>query len=341
MDCQTVRMTAGIDEVPVHDWLVANVDGLEGPFTYERVAGGRSNLTFEVTDARGRKLVLRRPPLSHVIEKAHDMAREHRVIAALGTTGVPVPRARGLCLDRSVTGADFYVMDFVEGYVPHTEAEAEAIEDRHGMSRHVIDVLGDLHDVDPGEVGLADLGRGTGYVDRQLRRWQQAWEFMKQRELPAMEEAHRRLVNSVPDQQKTVIAHGDYRLGNMMVHGDRVAGLLDWELCTLGDPLADLGYLINNWAEEGEHAEWSSAPTAVGGFASRTEMIDWYGDRSGLDMSGISYYRAFAYWRMGCIVEGVYARFLQGAYGEDHGENVEAFADAVVRMSDAALEHVP
>ncbi len=334
-------MTEGIDDKQVHDWLIANVEGLQGPFRYERVAGGRSNLTFVATDARGRKLVVRRPPLSHVIEKAHDMAREYRVLAALGSTPVPVPIARGLCLDRTVTGADFYVMDFVDGFVPHTEAEAASIYDRRGLSRNVIDVLGDLHEVQPRQVGLGDLGRGADYVGRQLRRWQQAWEVMKQRDLPTMDEVHRRLSAIVPPQQKIVIAHGDYRLGNMMVDGDRIAGLLDWELCTLGDPLADLGYLINNWADEGEHAEWSSAPTAIGGFASRSEMLDWYGDRTGLDLEGISYYRSFAYWRMGCIVEGVYARFLQGAYGTDHGENISSFADAVVRMSEAALEHAP
>lgn len=332
-------MVAGIQQPAVDTWLVQHVDDVAAPFTYSRISGGRSNLTFVATDTNGRKLVLRRPPLSHVIEKAHDMGREYRVIAALGPTRVPVPQALALCQDRTINGADFYVMEFIEGFVPHTEAEAEPIADRGGLSQHVVEVLAALHAVDPDAVGLGDLGRGTDYVARQLRRWHQAWEAMKQREVPAMDEAHRWLEQAIPSQQTTVVAHGDYRLGNMMIAGDRVAGLLDWELCTLGDPLADLGYLINNWAEAGEHAEWSSAPTAAGGFATRAQMVDWYAAATGLDVSDLPYYRAFAYWRMGCIVEGVYARFLQGAYGDDHGENVDLFADAVVRLSEAALAH--
>lgn len=317
--------------------MAENLPASSPPYSFERVAGGRSNLTYIVTDAGGDKLVLRRPPLSHVIAKAHDMEREHRVIAALGATSVPVPTALGLCQDETINGADFYVMSFIDGVVPHTEDDVDSISDRMRLSRHVIEVLADLHVVDPAGVGLGELGRGTDYVARQLSRWQKAWEIMKQREVPAMDETHRRLTQDIPDQQTVAVAHGDYRLGNMIVADNRLAGLLDWELCTLGDPIADLGYLINNWADAGEHAEWSSAPTAAGGFATRDQMIDWYAEATGFDVSQINYYRAFAYWRMGCIVEGVYARFLQGAYGDDHGEDVELFADAVIRMSEAAI----
>jgi len=331
--------TEGINEGAVGAWIEAHTDAL-GPFSYDRVAGGRSNLTYIVTDGAGQRLVLRRPPLSHVIAKAHDMGREHRVIAALHQTGLPIPQALGLCTDHEVNGADFYAMEFIDGVVPHTEADVESITDRPALSHHVVEVLAGLHAVDPDSVGLGNLGRGVDYLARQLNRWNKAWEYMKQRDLPAMDQAYRRLNETIPEQQAVAIAHGDYRLGNMLVANNRVVGLLDWELCTLGDPIADLGYLINNWAEAGEHAEWSSAPTAAGGFASRDEMVSRYTDLTGFDVDNIDYYRAFAYWRMGCIVEGVYARFLQGAYGQDHGEDVQLFADAVVKMSDAALSHL-
>ncbi|MEY2996461.1 MAG: hypothetical protein RLZZ39_1286, partial [Actinomycetota bacterium] len=228
----------GIDDDKVSRWLVDNVDGAKAPFTFDLIAGGRSNLTFRVTDADGNRFVLRRPPLGHVLATAHDMAREHRIIAAVGKTGVPVPRALGLCTDVDVNGAPFYVMSHVDGEVLDNADKAALLDPalREQTSHHLIDVLAELHDVDVDAVGLGDLARREGYIERQLKRWRTQWENSKTRELPAIDEVEARLSRQVPEQQGVVIAHGDFRFGNCLtdVVNGRIAAVLDWELCTLG-----------------------------------------------------------------------------------------------------------
>ena len=241
----------GIDIEPVSAWLAANIEGAVAPFTFDLIAGGRSNLTFRVTGADGTRFVLRRPPLGHVLATAHDMAREHRIIAAVGTTGVPVPPALGLCTDEAVNGAPFYVMGFVDGVVLDSAEKADLLTPEHRVaaSHHLIDVLADLHAVDVDEVGLGDLAKREGYVARQVKRWSTQWENSKTRELPAIDEVARLLASRMPEQRGVSIAHGDYRFGNCLTdvqHG-RIAAVLDWELCTLGDPLADVGYLGVYW----------------------------------------------------------------------------------------------
>ena len=236
-------------------WLEANVDGAVGPFTAELIGGGRSNLTFTVTGADGRRLVVRRPPLGHVLATAHDVAREHRIIAALGPTPVPVPAALGLCTDEAVNGAPFYVMGFVDGEVLDTPEKGRQLEPavRAAASQHLINVLADLHAVDIDDVGLGDLARRHGYIERQLKRWTTQWANSKTRELPAIDEVAARLAARVPPEHEVVIAHGDYRFGNCLTDAatGRIAAVLDWELCTLGDPLADVGYLAVYWTDPG------------------------------------------------------------------------------------------
>jgi aminoglycoside phosphotransferase (APT) family kinase protein len=336
----------GIDAKPVTDWLVAHVPGLRPPLGFALIAGGHSNLTYCVTDAAGRRVVLRRPPLGAVLATAHDMGREHRIIAALAGTGVPVPPALGLCSDAGVNGAPFYVMAFVEGVVldsgPSVEKHVPLVA-RRGLGRHVIEVLARLHAVDVDAVGLGDLGRREGYVPRQLKRWRTQWEQSKTRELPAMEEIYEALQSGIPEQRGAGVVHGDYRLGNMLTGADaRIAAVLDWELCTLGDPLADLGYLMNNWAEPGESGPESRgaalAPSVAPGFPSRREMLDHYAELSGREVSGIDYYRAFSYWRLAAIVEGVLARYLKGVMGKP--ADTSAFRAQVDGLAAAALERV-
>src|SRR4029077_2031916 len=193
----------GIDEEKVGAWLADNIEGVSGPFTFELIAGGRSNLTFRVTDAKGVALVVRRPPLGHVLASAHDMGREHRLISAVGTTNVPAPPALGLCSDESVNGAPFYVMGFVDGVVLDTPDKAEVMdrETRRAAGFHLIDVLADLHAVDVDAVGLGDLARHGGYVERQLKRWSTQWANSKTRELPVIDEIERRLRERIPEQQ--------------------------------------------------------------------------------------------------------------------------------------------
>ena len=309
----------GIDETRVGAWLDANVENAHGPYSYDLIAGGRSNLTYRVTDANGMRMVLRRPPLGHVLATAHDMAREHRIISAVGSTGVPVPRCLGLCTDEEVNGAPFYVMAFVDGTVLDSPEKGELLPQhlRAGASEHLIDVLADLHAVDIDAVGLGDLAKREGYVERQVKRWSTQWENSKTRELPAIEEVSRLLSRDIPVQQGVSIAHGDYRFGNVLtdVANGRVAAVLDWELCTLGDPLADLGYIGIYWTDPGQPINRANDPSGLAGFPAYDDLVDRYARRTGRDVSNIGYYRAFSSFRLAVISEGVYARYLKGAMG--------------------------
>ena len=333
----------GIDRERVTRWLADHIDGAVAPFTFDLIAGGRSNLTFMVTGADGARFVLRRPPLGHVLATAHDMAREHRVIAAVGRTGVPVPPALGLCTDAEVNGVPFYVMGFVDGVVlDSVEKAAELpIELRRPASEHLIDVLADLHAVDIDEVGLGDFAKREGYVERQVKRWSTQWENSRTRELPAIDEVAAALRTRIPTQHGVSIAHGDFRFGNCLTdvrHG-RIAAVLDWELCTLGDPLADVGYLGVYWFDgEGENVR-SNDPTPAGGFPRYADLLERYATRTGRDLSGIDYYVAFSCWRLAVISEGVYARYLHGAMGDQDVE-IEQFKIGVEGLAERALAAV-
>lgn len=312
----------GIDEPKVGAWLDAHIEGSRGPYTYELIAGGRSNITFRVTDANGRVMVLRRPPLGHVLATAHDMAREHRIISAVGQTDVPVPRTLGLCEDTDVNGAPFYVMDYVEGVVLDSPDKGRLLPEnlRTIAAEDLIDVLADLHAVDIDAVGLGNLAKREGYVERQVKRWSTQWENSKTRELPAIEEVSHLLAASIPQQQGVAIAHGDFRFGNCLTNLEtgRVAAVLDWELCTLGDPLADLGYVGIYWTDPGLPLRRHNDPSGLPGFCSFDHLVQRYATKTGRDVSNIGYYKAFASFRLAVISEGVYARYLHGAMGDQN-----------------------
>ena len=230
---------------------------------FERIAGGLSNLTYRVSDASGRRWALRRPPLGKTLGSAHDMAREHRVLSALAPTEVPVPPLVGLCEDESVTGAPFYAMEFVDGPVLRGVAEAEVFPDegdRRAIGFRVAETLASIHAVDPDAVGLGDLGRKEDYVARQLRRWQGQWEKSKTRELETVDRVHERLAERIPEQGPATLVHGDYRLDNMILTATgEVAAVVDWELCTLGDPLADVGTLMAYWPDRARRGSRSAS----------------------------------------------------------------------------------
>jgi aminoglycoside phosphotransferase (APT) family kinase protein len=333
----------GIHAEPVERWFEANVEGARPPFEFELIAGGHSNLTYKLTDSGGRTFVLRRPPLGAVLESAHDMSREHKIVSALGPTDVPVAPVFGLCSDVSVNDAPFYVMGFVEGIVLHGSTVAETLpgKARWRIGLDTIDVLTRLHRLDPDAVGLGDLGRKEGYVARQLRRWSKQWANSKTRDVPEMEETHRLLEERMPEQIGASIVHGDYRLGNFLISDARIAAVLDWELCTLGDPLADVGYLLNSWAAPGENPPSGTdiTPTAAGGFPSREELIERYRAATGRDLSGIAYYRAFSYWRSAAINEGVYARYLKGVMARSDVD-LTRFDESSPRLARTALEQI-
>ena len=329
----------GIDVARVTAWFEAHLVGVTPPLQFGLIPGGRSNLTFEVRDAAGTSWVLRRPPLGHVLPTAHDMQREHRIISALGPTPVPVPVALGYCDDPAVNGQPFYVMGFVEGLVLRDVDTAKALDPgaRAAASASLVEVLVAIHDVDPAAVGLGDLGRRDGYVERQLRRWYGQFQQSKLREVPAVDEMHDFLVAHIPDQQGTTIVHGDYRLDNCLVATDgRVQAVLDWEICTLGDPLADLGLLLVYWSDPGDAlSALGAGVTALPGFLHREELRALYEARSTRDLGELDFYVAFGYWKLACILDGVYARYAQGAMGAD-GAAWEAFGESVVRLAEAS-----
>ena len=330
----------GLDRERLEDYFRSSVPGAEPPLAYERIAGGRSNLTYRVGDAGGRAFILRRPPLGARLGSAHDMGREHRILTGLAGTDVPAPEPIAMCADESVTGAPFYVMHFVEGLVLRDEDEVEAAFDLPGRRRiaeTLVDTLADLHAVDPDAAGLGELGRRDGYAERQLKRWMRQWEASKTRELPAMEETHRLLSARVPPQHATSLVHGDYRLDNVIVTPQgEIAAVLDWELCTLGDPLADVGQLMVYWAEPSDEVvPLTRAPTLAPGFPGRTELAERYAARSGRDISGLDFFVALAYWKLAAILEGVYARYSAGQYGET-SEEYTSFGEIVEQLADAA-----
>ena len=331
----------GIDRERVTRWLVENVDGALAPFQFDLIVGGRSNLTFLVRGSDGQRFVLRRPPMGHVLPTAHDMAREHRIVTAVGRTPVPVPRTLGLCTDEAVNGAPFYVMEYVDGVVLDSPARAEVLtpDQRRLAAEHLIDVLADLHAADVDQIGLGDLARRDGYVERQLSRWSKQWERSRTRDVPAVEEVAARLAAAVPEQQGVAIAHGDFRFGNCIVDVERaeVVAVLDWELCTLGDPLADVGYLGVYWGVPGGEGRHND-PTGAPGFPTYAEVVERYAARTGRDVSQIGYYRAFSAWRLAVISEGVYARYLHGAMGDQNDPAVlEQFGRGTVDLADMAL----
>jgi aminoglycoside phosphotransferase (APT) family kinase protein len=342
-----VALPNGISE-NVESWLVANIDGATAPFTYVQIAGGHSNLTFAVTDANGNRFVLRRPPLGHRLASAHDMGREHRIIAALAASDVPVAPALGFCDDPAVNDLPFYVMRFVDGLVVRDKEFAEkslSPAARRRASESLVDTMARIHAVDIDKVGLSDLGKHDGYIVRQLKRWHQNIVDQRTRDLPLVESVYEELMRRIPAQDGVSIVHGDYRLDNCMVNpqGDVIA-VLDWEICTLGDPMADVGLLMVYW--NGPHDEasaWSNTVCTADGFLDRADLAARYAERSGRDISKLDFYTAFAFWKLACIIEGVYARYLGGALGEKDPAELEPFrlqVDGAAQKAAAYLERL-
>ncbi|MDX6635720.1 MAG: hypothetical protein QOF06_1923 [Solirubrobacterales bacterium] len=338
----TVAVPDGIDKEPLEAWFGENVPGAKLPLAFERIAGGHSNLTYRVTDAAGCKWALRRPPMGKRLGSAHDMGREFKVVSALGKTDVPVAPVVGLCEDESVNDAPFYVMEFVEGPILRGLAEAEIFpdeDDRRAIGERVADTLVQIHAVDPDAAGLGDLGRKEDYVARQLHRWQGQWEKSKTRELGPINRVHEALSARIPEQGPATIVHGDYRLDNMILNSaGEVAAVVDWELCTLGDPLADVGLLMAYWPERGagEDVVALGMPANLApGFPPQAELAARYAERSGRDLSDLNFYVALGYWKKAIILEGVYARYVAGGYGKVD-EGVHAFARLVERLAEEA-----
>lgn len=329
----------GIDPYQVSSWFQEHVAEVELPLRFSPISGGHSNLSYRVDDAAGHRYVLRRPPLSFLMPSAHDVLRESRVMSALHDTPVPVPVVRGECRDEQVTGAVFFVMDLVEGAVLREVQEVEHtvdVPERRRLGLRLADTLAHLHRVDHHSVGLGDLGRGTGYMERQLRRWRSQWDAWKTRDLDAVDRVGVWLKANLPREGPVTIVHGDFRLDNTIVdHQGGVAAVLDWELSTLGDPLADVGMMLAYWIDPcTEPIPHLSAATTLEGFPTRRELADRYSEVSGRDVSAMDLYLAFASWKIAIVLEGVYSRYRAGALGEHH----EDFGDIRVAVDRLARE---
>jgi aminoglycoside phosphotransferase (APT) family kinase protein len=289
-----------------------------GPLRATLVAGGRSNLTYFVTDgATG--YVLRRPPLGHVLATAHDMSREHTVISALGGTAVPVPKTLLMCGDDTVLGAPFYLMERVPGEVLRTRAQTDPLtgDARREIAEAMIDTLVALHRVDPYEVGLGEFGRPDGFLARQVRRWGAQLDRSRSRDLRGAAELRDGLAASVPTSPPPAIVHGDFRLDNLIVDPAerRVNAVLDWEMATLGDPLTDLGLLVTYWDVLGGAAADNPIATGVGpaaGFPPASDLLDRYAKTSPVDLSALPWYTALACYKLAVILEGIHYRYTQG-----------------------------
>ena len=336
--------TKGVDQERVTAWFAEHAAAMTPPLEFDLIAGGHSNLTFKVNDQDGHQWVLRRPPLFQVLESAHDMGREFRVIDALQDSPVPVPSTIGFCEDPAVNERPFYVMDFVDGHVLRSAEEATALgADRLGdVTRSLIEVLARIHAVDVDAVGLGELGRKENYIARQLRRWMGQFEASKTRERPELVAVHDHLVERIPEQGTAGLVHGDYRLDNCLIADDgSIAAVLDWELCTLGDTLADVASLMTYWARPSDgFTPIDVAPTLADGFPEREQLLDWYQEAVGRTIEDIDFYLSFASWRLASILEGVYSRYVSGAMGDGAPDGgAEAFVERIDALVAQAAAH--
>ncbi|WP_433803126.1 phosphotransferase family protein [Actinomycetospora sp. CA-084318] len=323
-------------------WFLDHVPDVAGEPVFQRITGGRSNLTYRVVDDAGRTWALRRPPLGGVLETAHDMGREWRFLSALAPTEVPVPPPVAFCDDRDVAGVDFYVMDFAPGRVLNSVDDAGWVtspEVKQRIGDSTMDVLAALHAVEPAEVGLDDLARPGNFVERQLKRWHRQAHQSAMEDLSAIDRAHQALSERVPEPPANKIAHGDFRTGNIAYLDDgSAAAVFDWELATIGDPYCDLGHILVSWSQEGDTVPAALPnPTQLGGFPTREDLIARYEQASGTKLPDIDFYIAFARWRAACIHAGVWTRYQAGDMGDAADADEVTGPEAIVAQAESAL----
>lgn len=331
----------------VEDWVRQHVPELTPPFSWIRLEGGHSNLTYQINDQNGRSAVIRRPPQGELLPKAHDMSREWALIKALSTTNVPVPKPYGFCEDPGVTGAWFYIMGLIDGKPLYNSEDTQALvpqSRRETLAHSFFDALADLHQVDPDAVGLGELGKRDSYVGRQIKTWYRSWTSSVSGANFDDERAHSLqayFLEHLPDQGPIRVVHGDYGLHNCLFGADcTVAAIVDWEISTLGDPLADLAYALNPWPDPSDERPIApESATSLEGFPPRSVLAQRYAERTGRDLSNLSYYVAFNRWKSACIVHGVYARYMEGKKSTE-GVDLETLRTRIDLSLELAVEAI-
>lgn len=331
----------GLDEAAVSTWFADHVS-VVGGLTFELIVGGRSNLTYRVRDGGGTRWVLRRPPVG-ALPGAHDVLREAHILSCLAGSAVPVPRVVAVCPDAAVTGAPFVVLEHVDGAVVRGPDDVTALpaEVRDALPGRLVSALLALHEVDPDAVGLGELGRREDYLRRQLRRWLLQSQREECAELATLTRVHDALLAAAPAQRRTAVVHGDFRLENCVIDGaGHIRAVLDWEICTLGDPLADVGLLLAYWAEPGDEVSaLEHSPTVALGTGGRAAVRRQYAAATATAVEHLAYYEAFGWWKLACIVGGVHARLRRGAITmADRDEH--SFAVQATRLAMAAESKV-
>jgi aminoglycoside phosphotransferase (APT) family kinase protein len=321
----------GLDLDRLRDYL-----GSTGELTGRMFAGGRSNLTYAVTDGEHR-WVLRRPPLGHVLPTAHDMVREHRVLDALSKAAFPAPAPILLCTDPGVIGAPFYLMEHVDGTIYRDVSDLAAMgpQAMRSLALSLVDTLADLHALNPAAIGLGDFGRPEGFNERQVRRWKKQLDASRSREVPGIEELHARLAVGIPAGGPGTVVHGDYRLDNVLIGPDlQINAVLDWEMSTLGDPLSDVALML----VYADLPLLSGSPLSVPGHPTLAEIGARYAERSKRDVSDLHWYVGFAAFKLAVILEGVHYRYVQGQTVGEGFATIGSLVGSLVQRGHAALE---
>ncbi len=340
----TERQAEGYDIPAVESWIEQNISGLLPPFEWKRLEGGHSNLTYLLSDKNNKKVVIRRPPKGTLLPKAHDMSREWALISCLGPTGFPVPKAFSICHNMDITGAIFYVMGFSDGRALTSAQETSEwvpLDRREILANSFIDTLADLHALDPDEIGLGSLSKKEDYIGRQVKSWYGSWlssiEPAKYDD-PRAHELKEYIIENAPAQGTARVVHGDYGFHNCLVGAEStISAVLDWEISTLGDPLADLAYTLKSWPETVEDIAASpAAPTSAGGFPARSSLASRYAERTKLRINKLDFYIGFNHWKSAAIVHGVYARYLEGKKSSK-GIDLDELRARITMSLDAAV----
>jgi aminoglycoside phosphotransferase (APT) family kinase protein len=342
MSAMAAIARAGADPAAVGPWILGLDRDAQPPLRFTPVGNGKSNVTCLVADAGGARWILRRPPAGPLLATAHDIARECRVLRALGPTDVPTPAVLGFTHDPAVTDAPLLLMEFVEGVVLDDAEVAARLEPaaRARLSETLVDALARVHAVDLRATGLEHLASHRPYAARQLKRWRGQWEASRTRDLPAVERLADRLEAAVPEQRELTLVHGDFHLLNVVAAsgGEEIRAILDWELCTLGDPLADLGGLLAYWPQVGDAAGWSFPARRLPGFPSRAVLAEAYAAQTGRDIAALPFWTALGLWKVAIICEGVRRRALEDERNAARTRVPAAHAvDELVDEADAVL----